>query len=122
LSIASAFPLPTPMNLRQQLGAVVAHLFRRLLRVQKFFEQLADARITVHRVPPADDMWNDSGSGTDSAPGRLGLRRCPRHLGVAGAHPAVVQLVTCFHFLSRSILPVFLFAMGPPLLSAAPSL
>ena len=79
LGVAGAFPLPTPMDLRQQLGAVAAHLFRRPLRVQQFFEQLADARITVHRVPPADDLWNDSGSGTDSAPGRLGLRRCPRH-------------------------------------------
>src|SRR4051812_30034648 len=47
------------MNLRQQLGAMAAHVFRRPLRVQQFFEQLADARITVHRVPPADDMRGD---------------------------------------------------------------
>ena len=80
LGVASAFPLPTPMDLRQQLGAVAAHLFRRPLRVQKFFEQLADARITVHRVPPADDLWNDCGSRTDFAPGRLGMSRCPRRL------------------------------------------
>src|SRR3954454_11284481 len=67
------------MDLRQQLGAMAAHVFRRPLRVQKFFEQLADARITVHRVPPVDDMWKDSGGGPDSAPGLLVLRRSPRH-------------------------------------------
>src|SRR5262249_55218750 len=78
LGVASAFPLPTPMNLRQQLGAVVAHLFRRLLRVQKFFEQLAAARITGHRVPPADDMWNDSGdSGMKQGTHRLSLGEGP---------------------------------------------
>ena len=40
-------------------------------------------------------------------------------LSVAGAHPAVVQLVTCCHFVSGSILPVFLLAMGPLILSAS---
>src|SRR6185437_14523239 len=119
LGVASAFPLPTPMDLRHQLGAVAAHLFRRPLRVQQFFKQLADARITVHRVPPAEDLWNDRGGGTDSTPGRSGLRRCPRRLSVAGAHPAVVELVTCGHFVSGSSLPVSLLAMGPPILSAA---
>ena len=42
-----------------------------------------------------------------------------RPLSVAGAHPAVVQLVTCCHFVSGSILPVFLLAMGPLILSAS---
>src|SRR3954453_19642049 len=119
MGVAGAFPPPTPIDLRQQLGAVAAHLFRRPLRVQQLFEQLADARITVHRVPPADDLWNDRGSGTDSAPGRSGLRRCPRRLTVAGAHPAVGVFVTCCHFVSGSSLPMSLLAMGPLILSAS---
>ena len=43
-------------DLREQFGAIAADLFGRMLRVQERFEQLWNARITVHRMSPAGDL------------------------------------------------------------------
>src|SRR3954453_21041534 len=63
-------------------------------------------------------MPRSDGTGARPSVGR-DHGRGPAPLSVAGAHPAVVQLVTCCHFVSGSILPVFPLAMGPLILSAS---
>src|SRR5262249_6400582 len=68
--------LPPPPDLREQVGAVAAHLLRRPARVEHLLEQSEYLRVAGHRRSPHGEGVSPGGAGSPGAAGRRSASCC----------------------------------------------